>query len=360
MGSIELGRVCGKSFFHSHHCWPASSSMALLSPFAVQRASSWHHGCGLDGISSKDVRMPYRTLSDAFALWTQQTRAIRLRLPRSHAALQEALLVRRVTGYEALCGGSEHELLCLSPREDLALKDFMALPVEVQLVTDQGGLRSVCGLVAEVHAGQIDGNLSTYRLVLRDALSLLGQRINTRVFLHASEADVTQILTSEWRQGNPLLASCLEVDWSLLAERYPVREFIMQHNEPDADFLRRLWKRRGIGWHIRPAEPPTPGHVACPRHTLVLFNDGMQLPRNAAGDVPTDVTMRPARRMPSCAGGHAPPAGGQPQPPYLGPCTGRAAAQPGEDVDSAGRAGRPLRPAAGGLSRGGAARRRRW
>ncbi|MBW9336817.1 type VI secretion system tip protein VgrG [Herbaspirillum sp. RU 5E] len=230
--------------------------------------------------------MPYRPLSDAFALWTQQTRAIRLRLPRSHAALQEALLVRRVTGYEALCGGSEHELLCLSPREDLALKDFMALPVEVQLVTDQGGLRSVCGLVAEVHAGQIDGDLSTYRLVLRDALSLLGQRINTRVFLHASEADVTQVLTSEWRQGNPLLASCLEVDWSLLAERYPVREFIMQHNESDADFLRRLWKRRGIGWHIRPAEPPTPGHAACPRHTLVLFNDGMQLPRNAAGAVP--------------------------------------------------------------------------
>ncbi|MFX7140477.1 contractile injection system protein, VgrG/Pvc8 family, partial [Acinetobacter baumannii] len=30
--------------------------------------------------------------------------------------------------------------------------------------------------------------------------------------------------------------------------RYPAREFIMQHNESYADFLRRLWKRRGSGW----------------------------------------------------------------------------------------------------------------
>jgi len=230
--------------------------------------------------------MPDRTFSALFQPGSQQARALRLRLPQSHAALQGALLIQQVTGRETLCGATEVEVLCLSPREDLPLKEFMAVPAEIQLVTDQGLLRTICGFIAEVHAGQIDGELSCYRLLLRDALSLMGQRINTRVFLHASEADVTQILISEWRQRSPLLASSMEVDWSLLGERYPAREFIMQHNESDADFLRRLWKRRGIGWCIRPGEPPLPGQAACPRHLLVLFDDPMQLPRNAAGSVP--------------------------------------------------------------------------
>ncbi|MDR6742868.1 hypothetical protein J2X56_004903 [Herbaspirillum sp. 1173] len=164
--------------------------------------------------------MPDRTFSALLQPWSQQARALRLRLPQSHAALQDALLIQQVTGRETLCGATEVEVLCLSPREDLPLKEFMAVPAEIQLVTDQGLLRTICGFIAEVHAGQIDGELSSYRLLLRDALSLMGQRINTRVFLHASEADVTQILISEWRQRSPLLASSMEVDWSLLGERY--------------------------------------------------------------------------------------------------------------------------------------------
>lgn len=227
-----------------------------------------------------------RTLSEAFPLWIHQARAIRLRLPPSHQALQDALLVMHVTGRESLCGEMEYELLCLSPHADLALKECMAVPAEIRLVTDQGLLRTVCGFIAEAHAGQLDSELSSYRLVLRDALSLLGQRTNTRVFLRASEVDVTQVLISEWRQRSALMAGSFEVDWSLLAEPYPLREFIMQHNESDASFLRRLWKRRGIGWFIRPGEPPLPGQAGSPRHTLVLFNDAMQLPRNAAGALP--------------------------------------------------------------------------
>ncbi|AKN63773.1 type VI secretion system tip protein VgrG [Herbaspirillum seropedicae] len=229
--------------------------------------------------------MLYRILSEALSTWTQKARAIRLRLPPSHQALQDALLVMHVTGRESLCGAMEYELLCLTSREDLALEDFVALPVEIQLVTDLGLLRTVCGFIAEAHAGQLDDELVSYRLVLRDALSLMGHRINTRVFLRASEADVTQALVSEWRQRSPLMASSFEVDWSLLAERFPAREFIMQHNESDADFLRRLWKRRGISWFIRPGEPPLPHQAGSPRHTLVLFDDAVQLPRNAAGAV---------------------------------------------------------------------------
>ncbi len=222
------------------------------------------------------------TLTTALAAWTQSARAIRLRLPDSHQHLQETLLVTHVAGSESVCGALDYQLFCISTTSGLELKQFMALPLELQFVTDGGQLRTVCGFVAEATEGQLDEGLARYRLVLRDALALMGQRINTRVFLHASEQDITQVMLQEWRQRNALLASSFEVDWSLMSELGPAREFTMQHNESDADFLRRLWKRRGISWFIRPGEPLAPNQSHSARHTLVLFNEAFELPRNVA------------------------------------------------------------------------------
>ena len=66
---------------------------------------------------------------------------------------------------------------------------------------------------------------------------------------------------------------------------YPAREFIMQHNESDAIFLQRLWKRRGISWFIRPGKASDAGSDRTPAHTLVLFDSSNGLPQNAAGAV---------------------------------------------------------------------------
>nr|WP_301549473.1 type VI secretion system Vgr family protein [Duganella sp. BJB1802] len=60
---------------------------------------------------------------------------------------------------------------------------------------------------------------------------------------------------------------------------YPQREFTMQHNESDAAFIRRLLKRRGIGWYVRAVGGEYPVH------TLVLFNNADSLRRNAAGTI---------------------------------------------------------------------------
>ncbi|HZG21059.1 MAG TPA: type VI secretion system Vgr family protein [Herbaspirillum sp.] len=233
-------------------------------------------------------------LTDLFPGFSDANRGIRLKLlqpPRSDDEpaglphLEDVLLVTHVSGHEEICGALEYRLLCISPCVDLPLKDFMALPAEIGFVTDRSEVRRVCGLIAEASAGEVVDGYASYRLVLRDALALMGQRTNTRVFLHASELDVTEMLLSEWRSINPVLASCFDVDWSLLAEGCPAREFTMQHNESDADFLRRLWKRRGIGWFIRPGQPALSSHGSRPTHTLVLFNDAFQLPPNAAGAV---------------------------------------------------------------------------
>ena len=228
--------------------------------------------------------MNFMRMTSLFSSVTQSNRPLRLRLSHREGVLDEVLLVKHVRGQETLCGGIEYCLLCVATQASLPLKEFMALPVELQFVTDQGQLRSVCGIVSQASAGKSDGGLATYQLVMRDALALMEQRINTRIFRNANEVDISETLVREWRSVNPILASTFDIDISGLAGIFPAREFTMQYNESDAAFLRRLWKRQGIAWFIRPVQS-TQSSSTVPAHTLVLFNDPLSLARNAAGAI---------------------------------------------------------------------------
>ncbi len=216
---------------------------------------------------------------------TEANRAIRLRLSSADGVLEDMLLVSHVSGTETINGGLEYRLLCVSHRGDLPLKEFMAVPAEIQFVTDRGALRSVCGLISQATSGRHDGGLASYQLVVRDALALMEQRINTRVFRSLNELDISKVILDEWRRTNPVLAKAFDIDWKCLAGTYPVREFTMQHNESDSQFLRRLWKRQGISWFIRPGKSVERGSEDFPSHTLVLADNAEAYQRNEAGTV---------------------------------------------------------------------------
>ena len=150
-------------------------------------------------------------------------RPLRLRLAYAQGINDDVLLPQRIHGTETLCGGIEYRILCVATDAQLPLKQFIAVPAELQIVTDRGALRSVCGIVAEACAGQSDGGLATYQLVLRDALALMDKRINTRVFLDKTELQIVQLLFEEWRQGNGILAAslALEIEPALAARQHP-------------------------------------------------------------------------------------------------------------------------------------------
>ncbi|MFS2018359.1 type VI secretion system Vgr family protein [Massilia sp. CT11-108] len=215
---------------------------------------------------------------------TDANRPIRLRMSTARGVRDDQLLVKHVSGIESMCGGIEYSLLCVSTQAGLALKQFIANPVELQFVTDSGGLRSVCGIVAAASEGQSDGGLATYQLIVRDAFALLDKTSGTRVFRNASEVDITDILLKEFRQANPVAARAFAYDLGSL-KSYPQREFTMQYNESTGAFLRRLWKRRGISWFIQPGAASERGSDETPLHTLVLFDDAMALKKNAGGEV---------------------------------------------------------------------------
>ncbi|QNA88344.1 type VI secretion system tip protein VgrG [Massilia sp. Dwa41.01b] len=241
-----------------------------MKPFPIPESRS--------GLLPKELVSLFGGLSEA-------NRAIRLRMSGRQGIVDDVLLVKQVSGQETMCGGLEYRLYCVSLDPALPLKDFIAVPVEVQFVTDRGEMRSVCGIVAEAMAGQADGGLATYQLFVRDALALMEQRVNTRVFRNLNEVDLSAAMLREWKNTNPILAKAFDIDMSGVRDTYPTREFTMQHNESDAAFLRRLWKRRGISWFIRPGQASNDGSSSTPAHTLVLFDSSYSLVQNAAGAV---------------------------------------------------------------------------
>ena len=218
-------------------------------------------------------------------------RPLRLRLAHGGQLADDVLLPQRVVGSEAVCGGIDYSIACLAASSTIALKELIALPAELQFVTDRGLLRSVCGIVTEACAGDADGGLAAYELVLRDVFAVMEKRTNSRVFRYQNELEIVQLLCDEWRQSNTVLANAFELELDPLFDlrQFPPREQTMQYNESDAAFVRRLLKRRGIAWVFRPGRrrgsPVDPAHDRTPAHTLVLFNDPHGLPQNAAGTV---------------------------------------------------------------------------
>jgi type VI secretion system secreted protein VgrG len=218
-------------------------------------------------------------------------RQIRLRLAHSDQLSDDVLLPQRVAGSEAICGGIEYRVACVAGSPELPLKELIALPAEIQIVTDRGQLRSICGIVTEARAGDFDGGLATYEITVRDALSIMEKRTNSRIFRYQNELEIVQVLFDEWRHSNSVLASAFEYELDPLFDMrdFPPREQVMQHNESDAAFVRRLLKRRGVSWVFRAGRARNtavdPAHDRVPAQTLVLFNDANSLPQNAAGSV---------------------------------------------------------------------------
>ncbi|WP_044531273.1 type VI secretion system Vgr family protein, partial [Herbaspirillum sp. B65] len=220
----------------------------------------------------------------------QSNRAIRLNWGKAQSTLDEVLVVQRIDIKEGLYTGIEGHLTCLSTRSDLPLKAFLGLPVAVRLVTDRGALHDICGLITDARAGQSDGSLATYQLTLRDALSVLERRINTRIFRTKSVLDVIETLLKEWQTKSPALARAFDFDLSATdRSRYPLREMTLQFNESDADFIRRLCRREGIAWFTaagkRAQDTSSAREPSLPIHTLVFCDDPMKLPQASAGMV---------------------------------------------------------------------------
>lgn len=234
--------------------------------------------------------MNYPDLSRASLgpLPSQRNRAVRIKFGAQQQQLEDVLLAQRVDIQESLCGGIEGTISCVSTSVGIPLATLIGLPVSIQLVTDQGRLHAINGIVVDARNGESDGSLGTYQIIMQDALSILEQRVNTRIFRQCNVLDVVQTLVGEWRRNSTVLAGAFYIDVSNVDRaKLPSREQTVQFDESDADFVRRLCRREGIGWFIRAGKPgqKEAGKAGDTAHTLVLYDNSIKLSRSALGSV---------------------------------------------------------------------------
>ena len=219
-------------------------------------------------------------------------RLIRLQLFHPQKQISDLLLPQSVHGTESICDGFAYQVDCVATSDRLPLKEFIGLPAVVELVNDRGQLRTMSGLVAQASSGESDGGIASYRLVIRDAMSIMQQRVNTRIFRRSSWPQIVSVILNEWAQSNRALVGIFDFEFAVgfRHDKYPEREQTVQFNESDPAFVRRLLARCGISWFFRPgcARARKQGNQAADStatHTFVLFDEHSRLEQNAAGVV---------------------------------------------------------------------------
>ncbi len=139
--------------------------------------------------------------------------------------------------------------------------------------------RWISGLVTDFRLARIDGELAHYVTTLRPWLWLLGQSTDCRIFQGLSVVEIIEQIFGEYP------AARFE---KRLQGTYKAREYCVQYDESDLDFVQRLMEHEGIGYFFEYGDGV---------HTLVLF-DAMGKLRAAEGyaTVPFHFEGEAARR----------------------------------------------------------------
>ncbi|MFT3851077.1 MAG: type VI secretion system tip protein TssI/VgrG [Propionivibrio sp.] len=244
------------------------------------------------------------------ALFTQNSRLLKLRFAESRGIDEEALLPHRLVGEEGLSVSYRYVLDCLSADTHLELKALLGQPAEISLLLPDGGSRLLSGLVTHAAQAGADGGFAQYVFTLEPALALLTHRRNSRVFQDKSVPQIVCALLDEHLAANPAFPGVFQYH-SLLSQDYPVRSYCLQYRESDLAFIERLLAEEGISYRYShgpdPATSLQNAHEnhdadALPQHTLVLFDRNDDLPacrpddEGGSGEGAASRTSRPSHR----------------------------------------------------------------
>uniref|UniRef100_UPI00047E85C5 type VI secretion system Vgr family protein n=1 Tax=Azovibrio restrictus TaxID=146938 RepID=UPI00047E85C5 len=204
------------------------------------------------------------------AAFSQANRLLKLSFAADAGLADDTLLPFELQGWEHCSEGYAYALDCLAADAHLELKQFIGVPAQLSLRTDDGQERALCGLVTEARQEGSNGGFARYRLILRDPLAVLALRHNSRVFQDLSVREFVAQILREHQEANPVLQACFELD-DRCTGKHPPQSWVTQYNESDTHFIQRWLAQEGISWFCRHGDGGRPGQA--PRITLVLFDD---------------------------------------------------------------------------------------
>ncbi|WP_318386823.1 type VI secretion system tip protein TssI/VgrG [Enterobacter sp.] len=162
------------------------------------------------------------------------------------------------------------EINTVSERTALQASEMLEQTAQLAIWQGDTSLRYISGLITRFERGEYDGRKTTYSLTVRPPFWRSNLRQNFRHFQQQDIQSIIQRLLDDNRVGNTA--------W-LLDEAHPAREFCVQYNETDYEFLSRLLAEEGIFFYEEHARKGTRQMlVFCDR--VVCLPDTFPVPFN--------------------------------------------------------------------------------
>jgi type VI secretion system secreted protein VgrG len=152
-----------------------------------------------------------------------------------------ALLFERMTGSERLGQPFEFKIDVLSKTGEIPIPDVLGKPFSVALERADQPPRWFSGIVAEFALMDWTGEYFRYRAHLRPLVWLLTRTSNCRVF---QDITVPDLITELFAVHG------VTVKKQLGRDSYAPREYLVQYNETDFNFLSRLMEHEGIYYYF--------------------------------------------------------------------------------------------------------------
>jgi len=170
------------------------------------------------------------------------------------------LRVLEFTGQEALNQPYAFDLIVVSENPSLDLDQLLHKSAFLAFTPDGDGVHGIIDRIAQGDSGK---RFTRYELTLRPRLARLAHRFNQRIF---QDLSVAQIITRVL-EDHGLLADAYRFH---LGAPYPPRNYCVQYDESDLDFIQRLCEEEGLSYHFQ--------HSAS-GHYLVFGDDQTVFPK---------------------------------------------------------------------------------
>jgi type VI secretion system secreted protein VgrG len=202
---------------------------------------------------------------------SQQDRLIRIDTPLG----EDTFVMLSFTGTESLSKPFLFDLHLASEKSDISSKKLVGKNVTVTIRSADHSERFFNGIVIEFSPAANEENESTseYTAVLAPALWKLKQCYDCRIFQDMSVTDIISEVLSPAALGKKGIKDTIDFRMEATAA-YNQREFCMQYNESDFDFISRLCEDEGIFYYFEHRKG---------RHALVFADASQSLKPHAAG-----------------------------------------------------------------------------
>lgn len=129
-------------------------------------------------------------------------------------------------------------------KNTIDLDDFLGTEMEPEVEVGPGKKRQFPGIITGARFAGLEQFGYVYEFQLRPWLWMLGYRVNSRIFHETSTQEIiSQICNETLGRGS-------DIEMSTSNGTSP-REYVVQYNESDLTFVRRLMEEEGINFHFQ-------------------------------------------------------------------------------------------------------------